>query len=133
MDTDEIINRYRWVLDGDPSVSNVLKGKDAAMSKLSESEALWGLKDKIAEAFELLADFSSGRPVSVSTTVISMLTGALAYFLMPIDLVPDFIPVAGLLDDAAVLSWVFSQCGDTLSPHKRLKFVRSENKRDDSH
>jgi len=35
------------------------------------------------------------------------LGAALAYFLAPIDLVPDFIPLSGFIDDAAVLGLVF--------------------------
>jgi uncharacterized membrane protein YkvA (DUF1232 family) len=35
------------------------------------------------------------------------LMAALAYFLAPIDAVPDFIPLSGFLDDAAVLGLVF--------------------------
>lgn len=35
------------------------------------------------------------------------LSGALAYFLSPLDVVPDFIPLSGFIDDAAVLGLVF--------------------------
>ena len=31
--------------------------------------------------------------------------GALCYFILPIDLIPDFIPVAGYTDDLAALVW----------------------------
>jgi uncharacterized membrane protein YkvA (DUF1232 family) len=34
---------------------------------------------------------------------IVVVLGALIYFFSPLDLIPDQIPVAGLLDDAAVL------------------------------
>jgi uncharacterized membrane protein YkvA (DUF1232 family) len=36
----------------------------------------------------------------------TLLLGALAYLAMPIDLVPDFVPVAGQLDDALVVAFV---------------------------
>lgn len=31
---------------------------------------------------------------------------ALLYFISPIDPIPDIIPIAGLLDDVAVVGWV---------------------------
>ena len=34
---------------------------------------------------------------------------ALIYFLDPLDAIPDFIPVIGFVDDAAVLAWVVSR------------------------
>lgn len=35
--------------------------------------------------------------------------GALGYFIAPVDVVPDFIPVAGFADDLAVLVYVVRQ------------------------
>ncbi len=50
--------------------------------------------------------------------------GALVYFLNPIDLIPDHIPVIGYLDDLAVLSLAVN----TLSKEvNKLKLPQSEN------
>jgi len=38
---------------------------------------------------------------------VAALTAALAYFLAPIDAIPDFVPLTGFVDDAAVLGLVF--------------------------
>jgi len=35
-----------------------------------------------------------------------LLGGLVVYLVMPVDLVPDFVPVAGQLDDALVVLWV---------------------------
>ena len=51
---------------------------------------------------ELLLD--SGTPLWVRATLL----GALGYLILPLDLCPDFVPVAGLLDDAAMLALVLA-------------------------
>ena len=35
-----------------------------------------------------------------------LMVASLIYFLSPIDLIPDFIPVLGFLDDLAVILWI---------------------------
>jgi uncharacterized membrane protein YkvA (DUF1232 family) len=45
---------------------------------------------------------------------VSVVAG-LMYFLSPVDAIPDFIPVFGMLDDIAVLAWVMKSLSDELS------------------
>ncbi len=33
-----------------------------------------------------------------------IIVGALSYLIFPVDLIPDFIPVVGLVDDASVIA-----------------------------
>ncbi|WP_127091291.1 YkvA family protein [Aquabacter cavernae] len=47
------------------------------------------------------------------------LMGALAYFLMPADMVPDFLPVLGFGDDAAVLIGAIKLLASNIQPHHR--------------
>ena len=42
----------------------------------------------------------------------------LAYALSPIDLIPDFIPVVGYADDAAVIAWVLNSIAEELKDFK---------------
>lgn len=48
--------------------------------------------------------FDRETPVHVKTTLL----GAIAYFVLPTDLIPDYIPVIGYADDDAVLAAAFT-------------------------
>ena len=47
------------------------------------------------------------------------LVGAVAYFLVPDDLIPDFIPVLGVADDAAVLAGAMKVFAAHIKPEHR--------------
>ena len=61
---------------------------------------------------------------------IVMILGAVLYFVSPIDLIPDFIPVAGFLDDAAILSWVASAAHDDLERFRTWESGRRAKSRE---
>ena len=50
--------------------------------------------------------WASGDYRRVPLKSIVMIVAAVLYFLNPLDLIPDFIPVIGYLDDAAVVGYV---------------------------
>jgi uncharacterized membrane protein YkvA (DUF1232 family) len=47
------------------------------------------------------------------------LLGALAYFVLPVDLVPDILPVLGYADDAAVLATALRLVASHIRPEHR--------------
>ncbi|MGH7788388.1 MAG: YkvA family protein, partial [Candidatus Binatia bacterium] len=54
-----------------------------------------------------LRDVTSGAYRRVPWKTVAALTAALAYFISPVDALPDFVPLTGFIDDAAVLALVF--------------------------
>lgn len=42
--------------------------------------------------------------------------GALGYFILPFDLIPDWIPVAGFTDDLAALTWAIYSVAKNITP-----------------
>lgn len=49
------------------------------------------------------------------------IVGALLYILSPVDLIPDTVPGAGYLDDAAVIAWAMKMVHGDVEEYKRWK------------
>ncbi|MDA1097768.1 MAG: YkvA family protein [Proteobacteria bacterium] len=58
---------------------------------------------RIPFAEELIAAYYCTLDPATPAHAKAILLGALAYFIMPVDLVPDFAPLLGFTDDATVL------------------------------
>ena len=55
--------------------------------------------------FRLIRASIAGEYTGVPGTTVAAAVAVLIYFLSPIDLIPDFIPVLGMLDDVALVAW----------------------------
>jgi uncharacterized membrane protein YkvA (DUF1232 family) len=51
----------------------------------------------------------------------AIIAGALGYFILPVDLVPDFLPFAGLADDWAALIAAVSYVVAAINPENKAK------------
>jgi len=70
-------------------------------------------------AEEALASFYCARVPQTPFHVRATLCAALAYFLLPFDIIPDVFIIAGFTDDAAVLMAALSRLGDAIQPSHR--------------
>jgi len=59
--------------------------------------------------------FDRATPLQVKATLV----GALAYFVLPIDAIPDVLPVIGFTDDAAVLAMAIKLVAGHITPVHR--------------
>lgn len=99
-----------------------LLGKEGVAEKLfTKAKFLSEYLEDVKTAFSLIRDWYAGEYHEIPGRLIASLAAALIYFVSPIDLVPDFIPVAGLLDDAAVLAAVFKIARVDLDNYRRWK------------
>ena len=59
--------------------------------------------------------FDRNTPIHVKAVLI----GAIAYFVMPDDLIPDYLPIIGYADDAAVLGMAIKLMSSHIKPEHR--------------
>jgi uncharacterized membrane protein YkvA (DUF1232 family) len=70
-------------------------------------------------AEDLLAAYYCAFDQATPFRVRAALVGALAYFVLPFDFVPDFLPVLGFADDAAVLATALHMVAGHMRPEHR--------------
>ena len=74
------------------------------IEKIASNDTLHKYLNDIKLYFQMLGDIFTGKYKKVPFGTIAAIVGTLLYVLSPVDLIPDFIPVIGYLDDAAVLA-----------------------------
>ena len=70
---------------------------------------------------DAVAAFHCATDSATPMTVRATLCGALAYFILPIDIIPDFLLGLGYTDDAAVLLTAFTTCKTYITDDHRAK------------
>jgi uncharacterized membrane protein YkvA (DUF1232 family) len=74
---------------------------------------------RIPFAEDLVAAYYCAFDPDTPAYVRAVLFGALAYFVLPTDMVPDFLAGLGFTDDASVLAAAFAAVGRHISPRHR--------------
>src|SRR5665648_754137 len=83
---------------------------------------------RVPFAEDLVAAYYCALDPSTPMRVRGMLLAALAYFILPFDLIPDMIPGLGFTDDAAVLAAVFGLVSSHIAPTHRAAAARALDK-----
>jgi uncharacterized membrane protein YkvA (DUF1232 family) len=104
-------------------IIDVLKKENAVLKKMSGP--LRYFRRTIIDFFSLVKDYKDGTYKEIPWTTITAVVGSLVYIFSPIDLIPDFIPGAGLLDDAAIVSVCLSAISSDLNIYRMWKKLNS--------
>jgi uncharacterized membrane protein YkvA (DUF1232 family) len=77
------------------------------------------LAARLPFAEDLLAAYYCAFDRDTPRHVQATLVGALAYFVLPFDIIPDMLPVLGFTDDAAVLATAIKLVASHIRPQHR--------------
>ncbi len=99
-----------------------------ALEKARENKGPFAeLLDDIILMFSMAADYVKGNYRNVPiATIVAIIAGAI-YLLTPIDVIPDFIPFVGYLDDAFVLGIVIRQARSDLDKYRIWKVEQKKD------
>ena len=97
-----------------------------AVTRVNErrvNRGFWPKMRKVAARIPFAADALSlwylARDPETPTTAKAMVLAALAYFVLPVDAIPDVLPAIGYTDDAAVIAAVIALVGRHLKPRHK--------------
>lgn len=76
--------------------------------------------DDVKILFAMIKDSMQGK-YQLDTKTYLTIAGALAYVVLPTDLIPDFIPGIGFIDDAFVIGWTIKTLADEIENYKRFQ------------
>ena len=82
----------------------VIRAGDRARVERGFWRKLAAVARHIPFAQDALAAYYCAFDPATPTRVRALLFAALAYFVMPVDVIPDFVPALGFTDDAAVIA-----------------------------
>ena len=101
----------------------------AARDEESIKRDFWPLLRKVGRripfAHDVLAAFFCASDPATERRVKLILMGALAYFVMPVDIIPDILPMAGFTDDAAVVATALAAVASAITPEHRRRAKRA--------
>ena len=85
--------------------------KEAQAKARRNKASLAAVWDDLLAMFRMVAAWARGDYRDVPWRTILFIIGAIIYFVNPFDVVPDFIPGLGYIDDAAVIGAVLASFG----------------------
>lgn len=96
------------VLKDNERVKDLLASTGKKLTDVLESnDRLKEFSEKVYVMIRMVKAQISGEYREFPWRTLAMMVGALIYFVTPMDLIPDIIPILGLTDDISIVYWIY--------------------------
>lgn len=121
-------NRAKEYVDNPAKAGGLLSKAAKKTEEAKNNDSLRKIWHNIHLLFSMVRDWVNGDYPMISKKAVATIIAGIIYFVSPIDLVPDWLIGAGLVDDAAVLGLIINQLDKEIKRYKEWKEVDvSEN------
>lgn len=101
---DSLYKKAEQTITSGTAISELI---DEVFLKIGEaSESFYKIQDTVLAMARMLRSWFNGDYKNISAKSIIAVVAALIYFVNPFDLIPDFIPVIGQIDDILILGYL---------------------------
>lgn len=125
---DAFINKAEKLIHS-PARLQRLAGQVTRKLAAQGSDGLKEARDQFETALALVKAWINGEYRQVQTKTIVALVAGLLYFVVPMDVIPDFLLGWGYIDDIAVISYVFGQLQEEINAFRSWQ-TRSSQEED---
>jgi uncharacterized membrane protein YkvA (DUF1232 family) len=80
-------------------------------------------REQLSIVTRLLKAYASGEYRQLPWKTLIRVIAVLIYFVSPIDILPDFLPIVGLTDDIALMLWLFSGMKDDIEKFRQWELM----------
>ena len=110
--------RARRLVESPPELLRVIERASRKLVSAGKARRLQPVLAELRTMLDLLMAWARGEYSGISKSNLLLIVGAVVYFLMPADFVPDVIIGLGFADDAAVIAVVLNAVRDELEKFK---------------
>jgi uncharacterized membrane protein YkvA (DUF1232 family) len=106
--------------------------KEASKKSLSETGRIEGFRNQLLLLLDAYHDWISGNYRHVPYKTLTLIVIGILYFVVPTDFIPDIFLGVGLVDDAAIIAFIFKQVDKDLQEYKDWKTKKYSSLHTDS-
>jgi uncharacterized membrane protein YkvA (DUF1232 family) len=107
-------------------VDKILAKSEEIRARFETGGPLGKFVDDFKLLFAVVRDYAKGRYRKIPFWSIAAIVAAFLYVLNPLDLIPDFIPIIGQIDDAAVVAACLLMIRQDLHKYKKWKIANPD-------
>ena len=111
----EYISNAKKIINDDEKLKKLIEDVLKKMKEISSDKKTSAkLNDSLRLFIRIINAYTSKEYTYVPWKTICLIVAGLIYFIYPVDLIPDFIPVSGLIDDIALIAWIYESIQDDI-------------------
>lgn len=80
-------------------------------------------REQLGIVTRLLKAYAAGDYRQLPWKTLIRVIAVLIYFVSPIDILPDFLPIVGITDDIALMLWLFSGMKDDIDQFRQWEYT----------
>lgn len=116
---DAILSKAKEIASSNDRIKNLIESVKEKLADVNKTiDGKQSFVSEIQLVMKMLKSHISGDYRAFSVRSILLLVFSLVYFIIPFDLIPDFIPALGFTDDISILLFVLKSIKDDIEDFK---------------